>query len=79
MVRKRGFITLVKPSKSLQKNHAKILKKHISQGIALTQEELIRQLNPVVVGWSNYCIMKVFLVSHCLGLHEEETKHRDRT
>lgn len=72
--RKKGYVTLIKPSKKLQKNHAKILKDHIKQCIAVTQEELIKQLNPIITGWSNYC--KTYVASKVFGRLDDYMFHR---
>jgi RNA-directed DNA polymerase len=51
---KRGFKTLIKPSRTAVKQHytqlGTILRKHQ----AARQKDLIEQLNPVIVGWSRY-------------------------
>ena len=51
---KKGDKTLIKPSKDSQENQYAKLAEKINSGKTLTQEALIRQLNPIVRGWSNY-------------------------
>lgn len=49
-----GFKTIIKPSKKAIKTHDQKLKEIIDSHIAAPQEALIRHLNPVIRGWSNY-------------------------
>lgn len=51
---KQGFKTLIKPSFEKIKAHLKSIKVIIKKNRASTQEVLIKQLNPSIVGWSNY-------------------------
>jgi RNA-directed DNA polymerase len=51
---KQGFKTLIKPSKEKIKAHLESIKVIIKKNRASTQEVLIKQLNPSIVGWSNY-------------------------
>ncbi len=48
------------------------------EGSASRIREYFRRLHRDRDAWKPIS-MKVFLASHCLGLHQEETKHRDRT
>lgn len=50
----RGFKTLIKPSKEAIKRHYRQLAETISRHKTARQENLIRQLNPIIVGWSQY-------------------------
>ncbi len=50
----RGFKTLIKPSKEAIKRHYRQLAETISRNKTARQENLIRQLNPIIAGWSNY-------------------------
>lgn len=50
----RGFKTLIKPSKDSIKQHYRQLAEVVSQNKTARQENLIRLLNPVIAGWSNY-------------------------
>lgn len=52
--RDRGYKTLTKPSLENQKKHRRIIDEMIDRMIACTQEEVIKALNPVIRGWSNY-------------------------
>ncbi len=52
--RGRGFKTLIKPSKEAIKRHYRQLAETISRYKTARQENLIRQLNPIIAGWSNY-------------------------
>jgi RNA-directed DNA polymerase len=51
---KRGYKTLIKPSLEGQKRHAGIIRERLYKSAVATQEEVIKQLNPVIVGWVNY-------------------------
>ena len=51
---KKGCKTLIKPSKESQKQHAKAIREKLKSMRATTQEEVIKQLNPVINGWSRY-------------------------
>jgi RNA-directed DNA polymerase len=52
--REKGYKTHTKPSLESQKRHRKIIDERLRQMTAGTQEEVIRMLNPVIIGWSNY-------------------------
>jgi RNA-directed DNA polymerase len=49
-----GFKTIIKPSKKAIQNHYQKLKEVINSHITAPQEALIKHLNPMVRGWSNY-------------------------
>jgi RNA-directed DNA polymerase len=49
-----GFKTLIKPAKAKVKDHLAELGRIIKRGKALSQGQLIRQLNPPIRGWANY-------------------------
>ncbi|OLT63433.1 group II intron reverse transcriptase/maturase [Moorena bouillonii] len=51
---KRGFKTLIKPSKSKVKEHVKRLSKEISQMKTAKQVSVIEKLKPIIKGWANY-------------------------
>jgi RNA-directed DNA polymerase len=51
---KQGFKTLIKPSRAAIKRHYTQLCAIIRKNQAASQDHLIRQLNPVIVGWSTY-------------------------
>jgi RNA-directed DNA polymerase len=51
---KRGYKTLIKPSRTAVKRHYAQLCAIIRKNKAARQENLIEQLNPVIVGWSRY-------------------------
>lgn len=51
---KRGYVTLIKPTKEGQKRHREIIGERINKLKAETQEVVIRSLNPIVRGWANY-------------------------
>jgi RNA-directed DNA polymerase len=51
---KRGYKTLIKPSRTAVKRHYAQLCAIIRKNQAARQEILIEQLNPVIVGWSRY-------------------------
>lgn len=52
--RKRGFKTIIIPSKQSINKHQRQLKESIRAGKDYSQEKLIRELNPKISGWSNY-------------------------
>jgi len=51
---KRGFKTIITPSKEKQRIHYERIVKIIDECTAASQETLISRLNPVTRGWSNY-------------------------
>ncbi len=53
---KRGYKTLIKPSKESQKRHAEMIRIKLRHARTHTQEEVIDILNPIVKGWSRYFI-----------------------
>ncbi|WAN70207.1 reverse transcriptase domain-containing protein [Moorena producens JHB] len=61
---KKGFKTIIKPSKKKIKEHWEQLSKVIDKHKAAPQEALIKQLKPIIRGWCNYnkpqCSKKVF-------------------
>lgn len=52
--RSKGFKTLIKPSKDSIKRHLEKIKETLSKGKALPQSAIIKQLNPIIRGWTNY-------------------------
>jgi RNA-directed DNA polymerase len=57
--RKKGFKTLIKPSKESIKRHKDRIKEVVNQGKAKPQLVIIKELNPVIKGWCNYYSTKV--------------------
>ncbi len=59
-----GFKTLIRPSKEAVKKHALRLRTVVKKHLAGRQAGLIRELNPVIRGWTNYystvCSNKTF-------------------
>jgi RNA-directed DNA polymerase len=51
---KRGYKTLIKPTLEGQKRHKEIIRKRLHKNAAATQEKVIKELNPIIRGWSNY-------------------------
>ena len=51
---KQGFKTIIIPSKEKQKVHYERVASIINDHTAAPQEALIKNLNPVITGWSNY-------------------------
>jgi RNA-directed DNA polymerase len=51
---KQGFKVLTKPSKKSIKTHSDKIKEILRQMKAAPQEEVIKKLNPIIKGWSNY-------------------------
>jgi RNA-directed DNA polymerase len=52
--RGRKYKTHTKPSLESQKRHRKIIDERLRRVTAGTQEEVIKMLNPIIKGWSNY-------------------------
>jgi RNA-directed DNA polymerase len=52
--RVKGYKTLMKPSLQSQKRHRKAISERLKHLTAATQEEVIKALNPLIKGWSNY-------------------------
>ncbi len=61
---RQGYKTLIKPSKDSQKLHYQRLGQIIDKRKAVSQDDLIAALNPIIKGWSNYfssvCSKKIF-------------------
>ena len=51
---KKGYKLLIKPSRLSIKQHAKIMKQKLKKMRAAPQEAVIKNLNPVIRGWSQY-------------------------
>jgi RNA-directed DNA polymerase len=51
---KLGFKTLIKPAKAKVKQHYQNLATYIDSMKGAPQERLMRDLNPAIIGWSNY-------------------------
>ncbi len=51
---KQGFKLLIKPSKKSIKTHSDKIKEVLRQMKPTPQEEVIRKLNPIIKGWTNY-------------------------
>lgn len=49
-----GFKTVIRPSKEAEKRHLAQLREIIRQNRSASQANLIRKLNPVIRGWTNY-------------------------
>lgn len=49
-----GFKTLIKPSQEAVKRHLVQLKAVIKRNVAAPQGKLIKELNPIIRGWTNY-------------------------
>src|SRR6266404_2209849 len=62
-----GFKTNIKPSKRKVQLHLHRLADLIRHGGNLTQEDLIRRLNPIIRGWSNYyrTVVSAQTFGHC--------------
>jgi RNA-directed DNA polymerase len=51
---KQGFKVLIKPSNKSIKTHSDKVKQILRQMRAATQDEVIKKLNPIIKGWTNY-------------------------
>jgi len=49
-----GFKTIIKPSKEAEKRHTAGMREIIRKNLNASQGQLIRDLNPVIHGWTNY-------------------------
>jgi len=58
-----GFKTIIKPSKEAIKRHIAATKQVIRGSRAASQEQLIKDLTPIVRGWANYYHTKVAKVA----------------
>jgi len=56
---KLGYKTLIKPSKEAVKRHLQIIRQEIRSLRGAPQAAVIRQLNPIVKGWSRYYVPSV--------------------
>ena len=52
--RKQKYKTHTKPNLENQKKHRRTIDERLAQMAACTQEEVIKALNPIIKGWSNY-------------------------
>jgi RNA-directed DNA polymerase len=52
--RRSGYATLIKPSPEGQSRHMAIIRETLKLTLAAEQEEVIKRLNPIIRGWSNY-------------------------
>lgn len=52
--RRKGFKTLIKPSKDGIQRHKDRIKKVVNEGKAKPQLAIIKELNPIIKGWCNY-------------------------
>lgn len=50
----KGYKTHIKPNLDNQKRHRQTIDERLDQMTACTQDEVIKALNPVIRGWSNY-------------------------
>src|SRR5262249_42623771 len=58
-VSRKWYATIIKPSKKAIERHYRALAATIERMKAAPIEEVIRTLNPKIVGWSNYCRTQV--------------------
>jgi RNA-directed DNA polymerase len=49
-----GFKTIIKPSKEAVKRHTLVMKDRLRELRSASQEQLIKELNPVIWGWAAY-------------------------
>jgi RNA-directed DNA polymerase len=52
--RRKGYCTIIKPSKEGQKKHLYAIKLKIRAHRGESQQTLVRNLNPIIRGWANY-------------------------
>lgn len=52
--RHKGFKTLIKPSQESIQKHLKAIKDVLDKGKSLPQSAIIKELNPIIRGWTNY-------------------------
>lgn len=72
--RKLGFKTIITPSKEAVKRHTHEIKERLRGMRSISQEKLIKQLNPVIRGWSRYyrsvVATKTFSKCDCILYHQ---------
>ncbi len=72
--RKLGFKTIITPSKEAVKRHMHEIKERLRGMRNISQEKLIKQLNPVIRGWSRYqrsvVATKTFAKCDCILYHQ---------
>lgn len=61
-----GIVTRITPSNNKCKEHQEILALVLRQSVNLSQELLIKKLNPIIVGWSRYFGLSDALTFHTL-------------
>jgi RNA-directed DNA polymerase len=52
--RQKGFKTLIKPSQESIQKHLTAIKDVLRKGKSLPQSAIIKELNPIIRGWTNY-------------------------
>jgi RNA-directed DNA polymerase len=72
--RKRGYVTHIKPSLESQKKHAKTIHEVLKHRFAVTQRDVIEELNPIIRGWSNY--YKTVVASKVFGRMDNYMFHK---
>lgn len=53
---KQGYATIIKPSKESLKEHLKTIRDNLRAHRGKSQETVIRNLNPIIKGWSRYYV-----------------------
>jgi RNA-directed DNA polymerase len=69
-----GFKTLIKPSKKALQTHLEIIKATLRKMRGATQEAVIRELNPIITGWSRYYCTSVARKTFETADHETHKK-----
>ena len=81
-----GFKTIIKPSKEARTRHLQAIAERCKQLRAASQEQLIKALNPIIRGWSNYyrtvvskevfadCDHQVYQLTHRWAKHKHANK-----
>ena len=83
--RKLGFKTLITPSKEAIKRHTHGIKERLRKMRSISQERLIKHLNPVIRGWTRYyrsvVATKTFTICDFILYHQLEqwARHKHPT
>jgi RNA-directed DNA polymerase len=69
-----GFKTLIKPSKKALTSHLEVIKTTVHRLRGATQEAVIKELRPIIHGWSNYYCTSVARKTYEKAAHETHRK-----
>jgi RNA-directed DNA polymerase len=64
-----GFRLLIFPSKSSRNKHFAIVDRALRQYKTAKQSQIVRKLNPIIIGWTNYFRFSHLLTTRIKGLY----------